>query len=226
MAPALALGHGTLGLYNSRMSSPLPRTSAPRSSRYKTCRRYNVPGHAHFLTFSCLRRQAFLSGGRACEWFLQALEAARAKHGFGVWAYVLMPEHVHLLIWPRRDDYSISKILTDIKQPVTRAVLKFVRTTAPSFLGRMLDERPNGESSHRFWQRGGGYDRNIWSDHELAEKINYIHENPVRRGLVKVPQDFRWSSAAFYAGQTAVDLVPDVESLPELVIRGGRACPR
>ena len=52
-------------------------------------------------------------------------------HDFDLWAYVLMPEHVHLLIYPKADDYSISAILTDIKQPVTRKALKYIRTHSP-----------------------------------------------------------------------------------------------
>ncbi|MFQ5805189.1 MAG: transposase [Phycisphaerae bacterium] len=192
----------------------------------KRCRRRNVPGDAHYLTFSCLKRRPFLTSERACGWFIESLKDAREKHEFDVWAYVLMPEHVHLLIWPTRPAYSISDILGDVKQPVTRATLKFVRKHAPEFLARMRDARPNGKSSHRFWQRGGGYDRNLNTPRSITEKINYIHENPVRRGLVAVPTDYRWSSAAFYAGKTDVDLVPDVDSVPDMVIVGGRACPR
>ena len=61
---------------------------------------------------------------------------------------------------------------------------------------RLTDSR----GSVRFWQRGGGYDRNIHTENELEEKIVYIHENPVRRGLVLQATDWRWSSARWYAG--------------------------
>lgn len=192
----------------------------------KTCRRYNDYGHAHFLTFSCLRRQPFFRSDRACRWFLKALCAARSIHEFDVWAYVLMPEHVHLLIWPRKPSYSISDILTDLKQPVTRTAVRFVREHSPGFLPRMQAEIREGKPVNRFWQRGGGYDRNIWTDPEVIEKINYIHENPVRRGLAVSPVDYRWSSARAYAGWDDVDLALDVDSLPEIIIREGLACPR
>ena len=58
----------------------------------------------------------------------------------------------------------------------------------------MLDIQPNGKKTLRFWQRGGGYDRNILSVDELHEKIKYIHNNPVRRELVTCPADWEWSS--------------------------------
>ena len=98
-----------------------------------------------------------------------------------------MPEHVHLLILPQESDYSISDILTDIKQPVTRSALKYVRRHAPSFLDSMKDEQPNGQMAHRFWQRGGGYDRNLLTPETVHSTMDYIHANPVRRGLVPGP---------------------------------------
>ena len=85
----------------------------------KTCHRYNDPGHAHALTFSCFHRQRFLSGDRSRQWFIDAVDRARVKHHFHVWAYVTMPEHVHLLIWPTIPDYNISEILNSIKQSVS-----------------------------------------------------------------------------------------------------------
>ena len=200
--------------------------TANRGQYRKTCRRYNTPGQAHFLTFSCFRRQAFLNGDRARRWFIDALAAARSVHAFDLWAYVLMPEHVHLVLYPRRDEYAIGDILSDVKQPATRAALRFVRQHAPDFLVRMRDAQPNGKAAHRFWQRGGGYDRNLITPEEICEKINYLHENPVRRGLVLRPQDWLWSSARYYAERMDGVLKPDVESLPEIRISHGKACPR
>ena len=81
----------------------------------KTCRRYNDPGHADFLTFSCFRRQPFLLSDRVRHWFIDAIELARQRHQLHLWAYVIMPEHVHLLIYPRADVYSISRILSTLK---------------------------------------------------------------------------------------------------------------
>lgn len=208
------------------MNGMPPRANEAHRPHRKRCRRYNVPGDAHYLTFSCFHRQPFLTSERACRWFIESLHGSREKHEFDIWAYVLMPEHIHLLIWPRQSTYSISDILGDLKQPVTRAALTFVRKHAPEFLARMRDAQPNGKCSHRFWQRGGGYDRNLNTPRSIIEKINYIHENPVRRELVAAPADYRWSSAGFYAGKTDVDLTPDVDSVPNMVIIGGKACPR
>jgi hypothetical protein len=72
-----------------------------------------------------------------------------------------MPQHVHLLIWPRESRYSISQMLTSIKRPVSMNDLSHVRRWAPVFLSRMEDRQPGGQIHYRFWLRGGGYDRNL-----------------------------------------------------------------
>ena len=191
-----------------------PSRQGRDTRKRKTCHRENTPGDAHALTFSCFRNRPFLNGDRSRRWLLDALAKARDKHGFELWAYVLMPEHVHLLIYPLRDEYSISGILLDMKRPVARQALRFVRVQAPGFLKMMRDEQPNGEVAYRFWQRGGGYDRNLVNTKTVHATIDYIHANPVRRGLADTPEDWPWSSARFFAGRDDYVLAPDVDSMP------------
>jgi putative transposase len=167
----------------------------------KTCKRFNELGFAHSLTFSCFRRQPFLTKDRSRQWLVDAIDRAREKHRFQVWAYVVMPEHVHLLILPTEADYDISHILNSIKQSVVRRALVFVRREAPAFLAKMEDRQPCGATHYRFWQRGGGYDRNVVAAEIIHRLIEYIHANPVRRGLCVRPDDWYWSNAADYAGR-------------------------
>jgi putative transposase len=149
----------------------------------------------------------------------KTIERARLKHDFQVWAYVIMPEHAHLLVWPTELKYDISDILNSIKQSVAKRALLHVRRDAPAFLGRMQDCQPNGETHYRFWQRGGGYDRNIVEPEAALQQIEYIHNNPVRRVLCTKPEDWLWSSAADYAGVRTGPLKIDRESLPLTVGR-------
>ena len=94
------------------------------------------------------------------------------------------------------------------KSPVNGARRQF-RSYAPPFLERLRDAQPNGQVHYPFWQRGGGYDRNIQEPATLRTMIDYIHNNPVRRGLMDHPTDWPWSSARFYAGEKDVPLVMD-----------------
>jgi len=164
----------------------------------KRCRRYDIAGHAHELTFSCYGGRAFLKGERALGYLVQAVQEGRMQHNFSVWAYVFMPEHVHLLICPNSEEYSISKILQRIKQPVGRKVIGYCRRYRPTGL-KWLETGQNNPT-YRFWQDGGGYDRNISKDETLIKIVKYIHENPVRRGLVSKTVDYRWSSARAWEG--------------------------
>jgi len=180
----------------------------------KTCRRFNDAGHAHSLTFSCFRRQRFLSRDRSREWLVAAVQRALEKHKYHLWAYVIMPEHVHLLVWPTVEDYKISTFLQSVKTSVSRRAVAFAKSNAPWFLSRMLDRQPNGDESYRFWQRGGGHDRNITEPRTAWAEIDYYHFNPVRRNLCVRPEDWSWSSAGDYAGIRHGPLTIDFVSLP------------
>jgi putative transposase len=168
----------------------------------KKLRRYDEPGHARFLTFSCYHRLPLLSKDRSRSWFADALSAARIKHGFELWAWVIMPEHVHLLILPR-DGCRMASMLNGIKTTAGRRAIGYLRKEAPHFLSRLAQRGPNG-MWYRFWQAGGGWDENITEAQRVQEVIDYIHFNPVRRGLVQRPEDWPWSSA--WAWSTGIDI--------------------
>ena len=127
---------------------------------------------------------------------------------------MIMPEHVHLLILPRDEHYSVSRILAAVKIPVARRALAHVRRQRPDALGIMRDAQPNGKIAYRFWQRGGGYDRNIVQPGTVHATIEYLHANPVRRGLAASPEEWQWSGAGHFVGRQNVSLIPDVESIP------------
>lgn len=180
-----------------------------QQSHRKGVKSHNEPGHAHELTFSCFKRLPLLSRDRTRQWFLEALDSTRHRRNLALWAYVIMPEHVHVIVWPRDLIYEVRLIRTALKVSVQRKALAFLREEAPEFLNRLRDEQPNGEVHYRFWQRGGGYDRNITDPGTVRTMIEYIHNNPVRRGLVSRPTDWPWSSARFYAGMKDVALPMD-----------------
>ncbi len=172
-------------------------------------RSFNIPGQAHELTFSCYQRYKFLTRDRTCEWLARAINNAREALDFSVWAYVFMPEHVHLIVHPRKRDYQISALLRQIKQPVSRLAMRYLERDAPHWLPRVT--RSRGKRSERlFWQSGGGYDRNIETMETLTSMIKYVHANPVRRGLVTETIDWPWSSARWYAqlGEGPVPIDP------------------
>jgi putative transposase len=141
----------------------------PPQRDYKTARRVNAPGHAHYLTFSCYRRRLLLNNQRHCEALVSAIRVGCAKCDFALIAYVFMPEHVHLLVHPRQDVYDIGRFLFYVKQPVAAAAVKSAKLTGPDSVEykEMSYTSPSGEISLRFWQPGGGYDRNVFNTAQL-----------------------------------------------------------
>jgi putative transposase len=126
----------------------------------------------HFITFSCYRREPLLAAPRARDLFEVELERVRRWYGFYVSAYVVMPEHVHLLVSePERKQLSVA--IQMLKQIVSRKL------------------RRRGE--RRFWQTRY-YDFLVPSEKKRLEKLHYMHQNPVKRGLVQRPDDWKWSS--------------------------------
>ena len=128
---------------------------------------------------------------------MKILEEVRRRHAFRLIGFVVMPEHVHLLL-SEPAKKNPSKILQVLKQKVARALLKKRRQAASAQLSLPFEGSAREEA--HFWQRRF-YDFNVWSEKKLREKLQYMHANPVQRKLVQHPRDWPWSSWAHYAGK-------------------------
>ena len=104
-----------------------------------------------------------------------------------------MPEHVHLLLKPRREEYNLAVVEQVMKQTVAERVINALAAQNSPLLSK-LEVREKGKIAHRFWQKGGGHDLNIWTMKKAIEKAEYCHRNPVARRLVKSPEQWYWSS--------------------------------
>jgi putative transposase len=158
-------------------------------------RRFYGRGDLHFITFSCYRRRPFLGTSRARQCFVKILDQVRARHCFQLIGYVVMPEHVHLLISePAKGNPS--KVLQVLKQKVSRALRRRPRKSPAAQLP--LPFAPARCEAPAFWQRRF-YDFNVWSGKKVKEKLEYMHRNPIQRKLVVHPKDWPWSSWSHYA---------------------------
>jgi len=175
----------------------------------KTRRAWNDAGHAHFLTYSCHRRLPLLIRDRTRMWVIDALEKARERLNVALWAYLTMPEHVHVLLRPRAADSEIRRVLVALKQPVAKAARQWLEDRRErAWLDRLTVDYPS-RRVFRFWQPGGGFDHNVFREKTVPAIVEYIHANPVRRHLVSHPTDWIWSSARFWDGWADVPLRMD-----------------
>jgi putative transposase len=170
----------------------------------KDLKRYYGQDHLHYLTCSCYHRQPWLATPRRRDLFSQILEETRRRYGFVVVGYVVMPDHIHLLISePERG--TPSTVMQVVKQRYARSVLR-------------REKRGSGQcelcpdSEEHVWQRRF-YDFNVWSARKRIEKLRYMHRNPVKRGLVLEAEQWEWSSFRSYAyqevGRVGVNLWPE-----------------
>jgi putative transposase len=152
----------------------------------------------HFLTFSCYRRRPFLQNHSHCDLFLKILERVRRRYRFVVLGYVVMPEHVHLLVSePQRE--TLSTAIQALKLGVVRSMRcsgEMVAAPRSRKTGETWGTHASG-TPDRFWQ-ARFYDFNVFTERKRIEKLRYIHRNPVTRGLVSSPEQWRWSSFRWY----------------------------
>ena len=129
-----------------------------------------------------------------------------------------MPNHVHLLLWPKNNIYNIADIQQSIKGRTARNYSEWLLENDCS-RHEMFKVNDRGEMRFRFWQRGGGFDRNLWNNRPVHDSILYIENNPVRKGLVAKAGEWEWSSG--YKGMTEENMRPVVcrSSVPVMMKR-------
>jgi putative transposase len=186
----------------------------------------------HFLTFSCYQRRPLFANEAYCDLFLKILDRVRRRYRLVVLGYVVMPEHVHLLVSePQRE--TLSTAIQALKLGVVRSM----RCSSGSVVATAPMSRKNSETwgtpisstpissrpvlsttvsstpghPDRFWQ-ARFYDFNVWTEKKRIEKLRYIHRNPVERGLVSSPEQWRWSSFRWYrCGEAGPVLINDTD---------------
>jgi putative transposase len=176
-------------------AAPFGFKGAGFSSMRNPLRRHYGRGDLHFVTFSCYRRRPFLGTRRARDRFVRILDEVRSRHAFQLIGYVVMPEHVHLLLSEPKKS-TPSKVLQVLKQKVSRALRGKGKKCVPGQLTLAFPRIATDAAA--FWQRRF-YDFNVWSGKKLKEKLEYMHANPVKRKLVLHPKDWPWSSWSHYA---------------------------
>lgn len=152
-------------------------------------KRFQETRHLHFITFSCYHRDPLLATPQGRSIFEQTLERVRKWYGLYVTGYVVMPEHVHLLVSePERGKLSVA--------------IQMLKQNVACELRTLAGDGP-------FWQ-ARYYDFNVWSERKLMEKLRYLHRNPVKRGLVDRPEEWAWSSFRHYV--SGMEGVVEIES--------------
>jgi REP element-mobilizing transposase RayT len=147
----------------------------------------NLPGALHYVTGNFVDRLQVFAEPACCTVFLDELRSLDQRWPSKLIAYVLMPDHFHLIINPR--DGRIRELIGELKSLSARSIVKISKQF----------KFPSNADGHQVWQESFK-DIPLWSGWMIWQKINYIHANPVKAGLVKSAKDYRWSSfRSFYS---------------------------
>ncbi len=170
-------------------------------------RHYDNDGRARFVTFSTHRRLPILTNSRYRQVVVDSIDEVRKSFGFRLIAYVIMPEHVHLVIIPAAV-MKLGHVIGEIKQISAKRIHGFLLQGKNNLLPSLTVKR-NGVFRFALWQRRC-YDHNCRSVESLWEKVNYCHNNPVKRRLVREPGAWEWSSYRWYEGYRDAILGMDI----------------
>jgi putative transposase len=181
----------------------------------KKVEHFNESGHFHALTFSCYKRLPLLNNDAWLVMLTESIDRAMRRHGYLLNAFVYMPEHVHLLVFPQDAASGIDELLKAIKRPFSYRIKQLLGKAESPLLGKLTIRQRPGVDAFRFWQEGPGYDRNLVTLEAAMAATAYIHLNPVRRGLVTSELDWWWSSALYY-GEPEAEPRPGLPTLCSL----------
>jgi putative transposase len=183
------------------MSSPTAELRPPRQV-------FDIEGHAFFLTFSCYRRLSLLGRDRCKRMVLGTLDAVSWRHQVGVVGYCVMPNHMHALVRPVRAG-TLSVFMQQWKRLTSAAIQQFLRLGQPDDFSPFGKYVRDGAGVVHVWQPKY-YAFNVFTPAKAIEKLEYMHNNPVRAGLVDDPCAWPWSTAAHFlqGRRVPVRLVP------------------
>jgi putative transposase len=150
---------------------------------------YDRDGDAHFITFSCYHRRRLLDHDDAKRIVLDVLNDQLSRQGGRCVGFVIMPDHVHAIVWFPAPD-QLSHFMKQWKQRSSVEIKRLLRTKLTAYAATFDRDDP-------IWQ-ARFYDFNLYSEWKMEEKLLYMHQNPVRAGLVRTACDWAWSSARYY----------------------------
>jgi putative transposase len=207
-----------------RQTGPAEATHVSQNAPHrKLVKHFDEPGDVHELTFSCYRRMPLLTNDGWRRLLYQAIDRAVERHDYRLFAFVLMPEHVHLIVQPQSPllgkpavpPGGIDDLLFAIKRPYSyRIKTRLIEQRSELLKTLTIRQRP-GVMTFRYWQEGPGYDRNLKEPRSIVAAIDHVHMNPVRRGPCQRCTGWKWSSARYFL-EPEYPIDPDLPRLTRL----------
>jgi REP element-mobilizing transposase RayT len=155
----------------------------------------------HFITATVVDWIDVFTRKRYKDIVIDSLKYSIENKGLLLYGYVIMSNHIHIIIQSK--DSKLSDVLRDFKKFTAKTILNNIQTEPESRKEWMLERFTKATESHtrnkqfQFWQYGN-HAIEIYSNKFMWSKLNYIHLNPVKAGIVNKGQDYLYSSASNY----------------------------
>jgi REP-associated tyrosine transposase len=157
---------------------------------------YTGVGNSHFVTFRCAGKRKLLEHPAPRQIVISVLSGLVDKGKVEVVAFVVMPDHVHALMWYPNGDSEHSKVVQTLKRLSSHCLIKYFDRHTPGFTKKLTVVR-NDRKIRALWTRRF-YDMNVDCHKKVEEAIEYIQNNPVKAGVVADCGDWKWGSAPWY----------------------------
>ncbi len=197
-------------------------------SRFKSC---HIPGHLYFVTTTVVGRRKILTEPPIAGIIVESLGYLRKEGRVKLFSYVIMPDHLHLILLPLQKDekeQTISDVMRDFKKFTSKRIVGYLKKTGRTVLLDFFSGSARGHKGQQYkvWQ-DGFFDENVFTQNFLNQKIQYIHYNPVRKGMVTEPEDYPFSSATNFVsegeGILELDELVDYglrDAIPKTIVSG------
>ncbi len=171
---------------------------------------YDHDGRARFVTFGTRHQIPLLSNDSSRQAVVDSIAEARACAQFSLLGWVIMPDHVHLVIVPPSET-ELGGVIGVIKRESTRRIHVQIGRHGGYLIDRLTTKQGH---EHRFslWYKRC-FDKSCRNVEEVRKAIEYCHNNPVRAGLIKSAEQWEWSSCRWYAGIRGCKLEMDTEAI-------------
>ena len=153
--------------------------------------------YADFITITCLEWKPLLEQDRFKEIIVASMSFLTKANRVSIYAFVIMPNHLHL-IWQIMGDHKREDVQRDFLKFTSQQMLKVLRNERSAIQDELLVHAK--DRKRQIWERNS-LSIPLWSDKVMWQKLEYIHYNPVRAGLCEYPEEYKYSSAAFYTGR-------------------------
>jgi len=174
-------------------------------------RRFHIKGFIYYITTVVYNRLPIFTKPAYVIPLIDSLNFYRYRHKFKLLGYCVMPDHLHLIIWPYGES-TVSEIMRDYKRFTSGRIKRQAEVEGnQTWLNAFREAgKETGRGEYKVWQ-DSFWDKILYSERMLRQKLNYLHRNPVRTGLVEYPEDYPYSSYRSYVlgDQTLIEIDMD-----------------